>query len=125
MRIEMQHRDRPVVLHEATQGCERDAVVAAKRDDLRAGEDRRGGGPVVELAIGGGHLSQGHGVVHGGDGDVAAVGDGGPGGVGVDARTGVEAPEGVLTGGGCADGFGAEACAWELLVGVEGILETN
>jgi hypothetical protein len=67
---------------------------------------------VVELAVRGGHLGQCHGVVHGRDGDVAAVGDGGPGGVRVDAGAGIEAAEGGLASGGCADGSGSEACSW-------------
>ena len=65
----------------------------------------------AEFEEGGGHLVQGEGVVEGGEGDVAAVEDAGPGCVGVEAAAGVEAAEGGLAGGGGADGAGAESGA--------------
>ena len=64
-----------------------------------------------EFAVGSGHLGECHYIVHGGDGDVAAVEEGGPGGVRVDACAGIEAAEGGLAGGCCADGAGAKTCS--------------
>lgn len=54
------------------------------------------GGTGTEFEKGGGELLQGEGVVEGRERDVAAVEDGGPGCVGVEAAAGVEAAEGGL-----------------------------
>jgi hypothetical protein len=81
-------------------------------------------GPVPELLKRSGHLLQSNGIVDGCDGDVTAVEDGGPVGVGVYAGSGVEAPEGGLAGRGGADGAGPEAGAGSVGDGcVEGSAE--
>jgi hypothetical protein len=67
---------------------------------------------VTELEIGVCHLSKCHGIVERGDGDVAAVEDGGPGEVGVYSCSGIEAAEGVLTSRSSADSAGAETCSF-------------
>ena len=56
-----------------------------------------------------GHLGEGECVVKGRHGYVAAVDNACPGGVRVDARAVVEAAEGVLPGGGSANGARSEA----------------
>jgi hypothetical protein len=61
-------------------------------------------------------LREGHGVVDGRDGNVAAVEHGCPGLVGVYPGPGVEAAEGGLAGRGLADGAGAEAGSFDGLV---------
>ena len=105
-------------LIECAKGWQRDTVIAAQRDQLRDP-------PILDLRIlissrrstmrqireRLGHLAERQRVVDGCDGDVAAVEEGGPAGVGVDARAGVVAAGDGLAGGGCADGAGAEACA--------------
>ena len=90
-------------------------MVAAEAHDLRADvgcrvrvRERPTG---EELRIGFLHLPEGELVVEGRDGDVAAVEDVGPGGVGVEARAVVEGAVGGLAGGGGAEGAGAEARA--------------
>lgn len=53
-------------------------------------------------------MTFGETVVEGGDGDISAVGDLGPGFVGVDTGASVEACAGHLAGAGGADGAGTE-----------------
>lgn len=96
---------------------QRETVVPAEGDELRLGQQGRHGAPAAQLREGLGHLLQGHGIVDGHDGDVAAVEDGRPVLVRVDARPGVEAPKGRLPGRGMANGAGAKPCAcWRLSV---------
>lgn len=111
MGVEMDDRDGLAVdLVEGPQRAERDAVVAAEGEEFGFAVGV-GGGAGVQFEVGGGELLEGEGVVEGGEGDVAAVEDGGPGCVGVEAAAGVEAAEGGLARGGGADGAGAESGA--------------
>ena len=102
-----------VGFREGAEGGEGDRVVAAEGDefgvDVGWGVGEGKWTPGQELSVGGGHLVEGQGVVEGGDGDVAAVEDKGPGCVGVDAGAMVEGAVGCLAGGGVADSARAEA----------------
>jgi hypothetical protein len=110
MCVEMQDRDGPAVYFiESAEGWESDRVVPAQCEEARV----RGcwGAAVAELVISGCHLGDGGGVVEGADGDVAAVEEGGPGGIGVYRAGWGETAEGGLAGAGGADGARAEASA--------------
>jgi hypothetical protein len=84
-------------------------MVSAQSDDLDLFSSHSR--PVSELLERSGHLLQSNGVVDGRDGDVTAVEDGGPVGVGVYTGSGVEAAEGGLAGRGGTDSAGPEAGA--------------
>ncbi len=70
---------------------------------------------MTELEVGRCHLGECYGVVEGCYGDVAAVEDGSPGEVGIEACAGVEATEGSLAGRSGTYGTGAESCSWAVL----------
>lgn len=130
MRIEVQHRDRLLVnLVQSTQRRQRNTVVATESNKL--GMSRADGvlalGRLVhrlagtELQEGFVHLALGQPVVEGRDGDVAAVGDLGPGLVRVDPRAGVVACSCHLASGCGADGAWTEASTGSVADGcVEG-----
>lgn len=105
----MQHLQRLAInLLERPQRRQREAVVAAEGDELGLGQGRRQRLPAAELAVGLGHLLHGDDVVHGRDGNVAAVEDGGPILVWVDAGARVEAAERRLPARGVPNGARAE-----------------
>lgn len=118
MRIEMQNRNWLLIdLIQSTQGRKSNTVITAQSDELGVagsnaiaalGRDVDGlaRAELEERFV---HLALGETVVEGGDWDIAAVGDLGPGFVGVDSGAGVEACSGHLAGAGGANGAGSEA----------------
>ena len=84
--VEVHDGDGPAVFGvQGTESGQGDAVVAAEGDEARGLEVRRGRGgrdgwrgAAAELQEGFAHLAEGESIVKGGDGDVAAVEDGGP-----------------------------------------------
>lgn len=86
-------------------------MITTKRHDPRLGAQRRNALPLAELLERLGHLLPGDVIVKGGYGDVTAVDDLGPVGVGIDVRARVETSEGGLAGRSLTDGSRAEAGA--------------
>ena len=114
--VEMNHpQGLAVGFFQGPQRRQREAVVAAEGDEPRAGEQRRCGASPAQLLERFGHLDEGQRVVHGRDGDVAAVDDLGPALVRVDIGPRVEAPERSLPRRRLADGSRPETSALVLL----------
>src|SRR3569833_4720300 len=92
--VKMEHPYRLAIdAVKGTKGGQCDAVIASQSDELRLPQQRRDGPAVAELSERLRHLDEGDGVVHGRYGDVSAVDYLGPAEIGVDIRSGVEAPE--------------------------------
>lgn len=68
-------------------------MVAAESDKAGLLDERGGSGPATQFSEGGRHLGDSQSVIHGRDGDVTAVNDPRPVGVGVEVCTVVEAHE--------------------------------
>ena len=107
--VEMDHpQGLAVGLFQSPQRRQREAVLAAEGDEPRACNQRRCGAPLAQLLERFRHLGECQGVVHGRDGDVAAVNDLGPALVRVDIGPRVEASERSLPRRRLADGSRSE-----------------
>lgn len=115
MGVKVQHPEVGIVRPQRSQGRQCQTVVTAQRDQLGLAVHLRDGRPRAELGKRGRHLLQGDGIVDRDHGDVAAVQNGGPVLIRVDAGARVESSKGRLPRAGMADRARTETGAFNIM----------